>query len=345
MSSQRPFRLAFFSYLEGDLPPAEIYRQTLEIFTLADRLGFDAGWVAQRHFGGIGTLPSPLVFFAALAARTAHIDLGTGVIALPLEHPVRLAEDAAVFEALFPGRLHLGVGTGLVTPATATLFAGAGVELRHAYEAGLQQLRAALGGEGVTTDGDHIVPTAPALLDRIWETPASEERMAEAARRGSGALLSRVAIGGPIGQTDPIQRRLVDAYLANLPAGVAPRLGLSRSVFPSRDPEAAYRSLRGGVEKGVAAAAAKDPALAALSMPELFDHYSIHHGTSAQVIASLAAEPLLGDITELVCQVQPGVPSLELTLEAVELIATEVAPALGWRPAHARQTELVGRAD
>ncbi len=45
-----------------------------------------------------------------------------------------------------------------------------------------------------------------------------------------------------------------------------------------------------------------------------------------------AAEPLFPRITDLICQVQPGLPSLEQTLEAIELIATEVAPALGWRP-------------
>ena len=49
-----------------------------------------------------------------------------------------------------------------------------------------------------------------------------------------------------------------------------------------------------------------------------------------------STEPLLGETTDLICQVQPGLPSFEETVEAIELIATEVAPALGWQPAQAR---------
>ena len=49
--------------------------------------------------------------------------------------------------------------------------------------------------------------------------------------------------------------------------------------------------------------------------------------------AALRREPLLPQTTDLICQVQPGEPSLAQTLDALELIATQVAPALGWRPA------------
>jgi hypothetical protein len=51
------------------------------------------------------------------------------------------------------------------------------------------------------------------------------------------------------------------------------------------------------------------------------------------VIESLLAEPLIDQVTDLICQVQPGLPSQAQTLEAIELLATEVAPALGWQPA------------
>jgi hypothetical protein len=53
------------------------------------------------------------------------------------------------------------------------------------------------------------------------------------------------------------------------------------------------------------------------------------------VVASLRREPLLDRTTDLLCQVQPGWPSRAQTLVAIEWIATEVAPALGWRPARA----------
>ena len=69
----RPFRLGFFAYLEGEKPQAEVYAETLQLFQTADELGFDNVWVAQHHFGHHGGLPSPFVFFTALAERTRHI--------------------------------------------------------------------------------------------------------------------------------------------------------------------------------------------------------------------------------------------------------------------------------
>src|ERR687891_497160 len=103
-AGERRLRLGFFSYLQGSQPHEQIYAETLELFVAADELGFDVGWVAQHHFGHHGGLPSPFVFFAALAARTKQIGVGTAVVTLPIENPVRIAEDAAVLEGLFPGR-------------------------------------------------------------------------------------------------------------------------------------------------------------------------------------------------------------------------------------------------
>src|SRR5215204_2201349 len=54
----------------------------------------------------------------------------------------------------------------------------------------------ALRGDPVNADGDVLNPPPPALAGSVWESPASLERTGEIARRGSGLLLSRIAIGG-----------------------------------------------------------------------------------------------------------------------------------------------------
>ena len=69
-------------------------------------------------------------------------------------------------------------------------------------------------------------------------------------------------------------------------------------------------------------------------------HNNIHFGEPERVIDSLLTEPLIDDITDLICQVQPGLPSQAQTLEAIELIATEVAPALGWQPAPSQRPRV-----
>src|SRR5258708_10821864 len=111
--SPRFQRLAFFTRLLDAAPAAERYRLAAEQIAHAERFGYDTAWVAQHHFHEHeGGLPSPFVFLGHLAARTSKIRLGTGIITLPLELPVRVAEDAIVLDLISGGRLELGVGHG-----------------------------------------------------------------------------------------------------------------------------------------------------------------------------------------------------------------------------------------
>ena len=102
----KPFRLGFLTHVEGAGDPRHIYQDTLAWFTTADQLGFDVGWLAEHHFKNPnGRLPSLFPFLAAAGERTRHIRLGTSIIILPVQQPLRVAEDAAVVDALTGGRL------------------------------------------------------------------------------------------------------------------------------------------------------------------------------------------------------------------------------------------------
>src|SRR3954469_7410573 len=106
-------KLGFLTRLEVGADAADSYRFALEMFTAAEQLGFDTGWVAQHHFlNGEGRLPSAFPFLAAAAERTGRIGLGTAIVTLPLEDPVRVAEDAAFVDTISGGRLQLGLGPG-----------------------------------------------------------------------------------------------------------------------------------------------------------------------------------------------------------------------------------------
>jgi len=328
------FKLGFFSYFQGSAPISQIYDESLTIFRRADELGFDTAWVAQHHFGGPhGNLPSPFPFFGVLGGMTRSIGFGTAVITLPLENAVRVAEDAAVLETYFPGRMQLGLGTGFATPDVMAAFGYDGTKKRALYDSGVARLIEVLEGKPLNESGDTLVPPAPDLRNRLYESPASLERLTETAGRGTGLLLSRVAIGAGLTPTHEVQIPMVAHYKAHLPAGVAPRIGMSRTVYPTRDPESAWRNMATGIQTTIDQRRAQNLPEDKLSMDEQFRHYNIHWGKPEQVIESLAAEPLIDEITELICQIQPGVPALEQTLEAIELIATEVSPALGWQPA------------
>ncbi|MDI3329769.1 MAG: MsnO8 family LLM class oxidoreductase [Micrococcus sp.] len=84
----------------------------------AELLGFTRFWVAEHH-GVPGIAGStPTVLMADLAARTQTIRIGSGGVMLPNHQPLVVAEQAATLEALFPGRIDLGLGRSLgFTPA------------------------------------------------------------------------------------------------------------------------------------------------------------------------------------------------------------------------------------
>ena len=70
-------------------PPAERYRLAAEQIRHAEKAGLDSAWIAQHHFHEAeGGLPAPFAFLGFVAAQTSRIRLGTGIVTLPLEHPV-----------------------------------------------------------------------------------------------------------------------------------------------------------------------------------------------------------------------------------------------------------------
>jgi hypothetical protein len=108
-----PLRLGFFTRLLDQADAAERYRLATAQIIHAERCGYDSAWVAQHHFHeDEGGLPAPFVFLSHVAARTTRIRLGTGIVTLPLELPVRVAEDAAVLDLMCGGRLEVGIGPG-----------------------------------------------------------------------------------------------------------------------------------------------------------------------------------------------------------------------------------------
>ena len=99
-------RLGFFTRLLDEAAPAERYRLAAEQIRHAETAGLDSAWIAQHHFHeSEGGLPAPFAFLGFVAAQTSRIRLGTGIVTLPLENPVRVAEDAAVLDLLSNGRL------------------------------------------------------------------------------------------------------------------------------------------------------------------------------------------------------------------------------------------------
>jgi alkanesulfonate monooxygenase SsuD/methylene tetrahydromethanopterin reductase-like flavin-dependent oxidoreductase (luciferase family) len=89
-----------------------ISHAALEQVRYAAALGGDAVWIAEPHSSRYGIFPSLMPLLAHLAAQTTTIRLGAGVSVLPGQHPIRLAEAAAMVDGRSDGRLNFGVGRG-----------------------------------------------------------------------------------------------------------------------------------------------------------------------------------------------------------------------------------------
>ena len=121
---------------------ARFYAECFEEIEESERLGFAGVWLSEHHLVDDGYLPSPLVVAAAVAARTQRVTIGTNVLLLPLHHPLRVAEDAAVAYLISGGRFTLGVGQGYVQHEFETF----GVNRKHRpslLEEGIEVIRRA----------------------------------------------------------------------------------------------------------------------------------------------------------------------------------------------------------
>jgi len=271
------------------------------------------------------------VFLAHVAARTSTIRLGTGIVTLPLEEPIRVAEDAAVLDLLINGRLELGVGTG----GNPTAFAAFGLDSakrREIFSKNLDVLRDALGGRELR-GGDKLYPTQPSLLDRIWQATFSVEGAAKAGADGDGLLLSRTqprSKQAPNASLMEIQHPMLDAYFAALPAGRAPRILGSRTLFVADTRAEAMRLAEIGLRRSRARFIENGHRPPGDTLDDIIAAFDIHVGAPDDVIASLQKDTALARTTDLVFQAHSIDPPHPLILRSIELIAEKVAPALGW---------------
>ena len=91
----------------------ERYKQVMAQVELADEMGYDYFWSVEHHFlKEFSHCPAPEVLYGALSQRTKRIRLGHAVVLLPhrYNHPIRVAERAAVLDIVSDGRVDLGTG-------------------------------------------------------------------------------------------------------------------------------------------------------------------------------------------------------------------------------------------
>jgi alkanesulfonate monooxygenase SsuD/methylene tetrahydromethanopterin reductase-like flavin-dependent oxidoreductase (luciferase family) len=177
---------------------SQFFRDEIQSGVLAVSLGFDGIWNVEHHFTAHGETPAPLQQLTYFAGRTPGADLGTCVVVLPWNDPVRVAEQIAILDNLMsPGtELTIGLGRG----SAQREFAGFDVPLGESSERFRENweiVRLLLTQENVSYQGKwrHFTnlttlprPRSSDIVDRFHYSWASMTSMKFAAEEGFAPL-------------------------------------------------------------------------------------------------------------------------------------------------------------
>jgi probable F420-dependent oxidoreductase len=300
--------------------------------SLAEALGFDALWAHEHHVGGT-IYPCPLITLAALAEPTRRITLGTNMLLLPLYHPLRVAQEAAMVDVLSGGRLILGVSAGYAADEFQAFGVPLGERGRRMRE-GVALIRSVWTDEVVTREGTSFALSDFSLFPRPLQNPLPIYigAVAPPAIRRAAQLADGFVIGAPTAWSEV--RKRIDIYeqsvrvLGLRPADKA--IVLNRLVQVVRDRAAKVRAEEFFAERflhfygrwGHQDIARSD---VGGSTPTVTSREYFIVGEAAECIEHIQGYAAMG-IQHLACLMNFGGPDLDTVEDSMRLFAERVMP-------------------
>ncbi|WP_448628492.1 LLM class flavin-dependent oxidoreductase [Geodermatophilus sp. URMC 64] len=315
--------------------PGPGHETTLAVIELGERLGFDSAWVRHRHLQyGIS---SPVAVLAAATQRTRRIALGTAVIPLGWENPLRLAEDLTTVDVLSGGRLNPGVSVGPPMhwdDVKGALYPDTADVEDFSYERVARLLRFVRGERAASFRGresvveewsDRVEPHSPGLAARMWYGGGSESSARWAGEHGMNFLTSNVVKAVDSADFTEIQRSHVHAFRAAHPDGDAARVSQGLVVIPTDSATAEQRAkYRAYVEARSPRIGTPQGPTGLLFAPDLL-------GTADEIAEALYANAAFREVREVAFAL-PFSFEHEDYVQILTDIATKLGPALGWEP-------------
>ncbi|MEM9656001.1 MAG: LLM class flavin-dependent oxidoreductase [Actinomycetota bacterium] len=286
------------------------YQELLDDARLAERVGVHSLWLSEHHGYYDGYCPALLPAAAAALSVTETLQVGTGVLLLPLQRPDRVRGLAAALDRRFDGRFHLGVGMGY----RPSEFAAKGLDITDRVSrmnAGLDMLQAD--------------PTG----GPVWVGVTSKPAARRAGRRGLGLFIS--------GAFSPeVVDGLVAAHReawrdAGEPGGTRPPVGLLRNLWLADSPTEQRRALDwvrssylvyaglgwGADDTGVDFSAQVDASMGEVEASAIV-------GSATEVADRLRAY----DVDLVVCRIGYDQPPRSALTEVIERIGGELIPEM-----------------
>lgn len=315
--------------------PRPGHESTLRVIELGEQLGFDSAWVRHRHLQyGIS---SPVALLAAASQRTRRIDLGTAVMPLAWENPLRLAEDLATVDLLAGGRLNPGVSVGPPMrwdEVKDALYPDTADAEDFSYERVARLLRMVRGEpirtfggtEGFEQFSSRVEPHSPGLAERMWYGGASLRSARWAGENRMNFLTSSVVKFEGSHDFAETQASHIHMFRAHHPDPASARVSQGLVVIPTDSASAEQRA------KYERYAQSRTPRTRSPQGPAGMMFALDLVGPAEQIAERLYAHAGFREVDEVAFAL-PFTFEHEDYVQILTDIATRLGPALGWQPA------------
>src|SRR5262247_2087941 len=157
---------------------ASAFRDVFELAERAEAWGVECVWLGEIHFTPVrSVISASLQVAGSIATRTRRIRVGTAVQVLPLNHPLRIAEEVATVDHISEGRFEFGIGrSGVVRSYDA--YGVAYAESKARFNEALDIIRMAWQGEPFSYAGEFYTVTNATVTPRPYQVPHPPIRMA-----------------------------------------------------------------------------------------------------------------------------------------------------------------------
>ncbi|MGH7333858.1 MAG: LLM class flavin-dependent oxidoreductase [Candidatus Rokuibacteriota bacterium] len=325
-----------------------------DIFDVADRAeawGIDCVWLGEIHFNPArSVISASLQVASAIAARTRRLRVGTAVQVLPLNHPLRIAEEVATIDHISEGRFEFGIGRSGVVRSYDTYGVPYG-ESQARFREALTIIRQAWTGEPFSYEGEFYRVQNATVAPRPYQVPHPPIRMAATSEEtfpAAGRLGLPIFVGLRTTELPDLQAQLAPYRQAWRETGHPghPSVYLRIPVYASPTAEGAREEPRESLTsffarqtelaRSAVGRAGAGPAerrrfqaerMAGLSYDDILAR-KVAFGTAAGVIDRLThLRDELG-LDGIVAELNPGghIPS-ELETRSLQILTHEVMPA------------------
>ena len=341
----------FVEQMRRGVSQVEAFRETFDLADLAETWGIDCLWLGEIHFDPVrSVISASLQVASSIATRTRRLRVGTAVTVLPLNHPLRIAEEVATLDQISEGRLEFGIGrSGVVRSydAYGIPYGESQGRFREALEIILQAWK----GEPFSYEGQFYRVQNATVTPRPHQTPHPPLRMAAnsdetfpaVAKMGLPIFVGLRAAEVPDLQVhlaryrqawreaghpgDPSVYLRIPVYVSTTEEGAVEEPRESLTFFFGRQSKLAGSSLGRAGTGPVERRRAQVERMANLTYDDILAR-KVAFGTPAGVIERLTwLQKELG-IDGIVAELNPGglIP-LELERRSLQLLTHEVMPA------------------